>query len=66
MKKVKCVSIRPQFPKQVKIGNEYWIDEHSIFSMNNETFAAVYSDNEVSAETFIATMRLEHFEDVNE
>lgn len=43
MKSVKCISQREIFPNDLSIGAKYWLDENSIFEIDGEEYARIYT-----------------------
>ena len=41
---VECISERPYYPDQIKVGEEYWMDENSISNHDNEEYAKIFKD----------------------
>lgn len=60
MRKVKCISIRPLMPKQVEVGNIYYMDETTRWSDNEgDMYATIYADE--SKKHKIGNLLLSHF-----
>lgn len=65
MKKVKCVSIRGNFPKQIQIGNIYYIDENSKYIDNDGDEYAVIS-LDPNSDNKIGNLLTSHFNEIFE
>ena len=64
MKLVRCVSERKTNPSQIIVGNQYWIDENSIYKdSDNDEFVQVYLDE--SKQYPIGNMLISHFKNEN-
>ena len=64
MTKVICVSIRGTNPKQIAIGEEYWMDENSLYTDDDgDKYAMIYKTAEDNATGYdcIGIMKLSHF-----
>ena len=64
MTKVICVSIRETNPKQIAIGEEYWMDENSLYTDDDgDKYAMIYKTAEDNATGYdcIGIMKLSHF-----
>lgn len=62
---VKCISIREDFPEQIKIGKKYWIDPASLWTDGDgDEWIKVYSSLDNKEKNFIAQMKLEHFQTI--
>jgi len=60
MKKVKCISIREFMPKQIEVGNIYYMDEKTKWKdCDGDEYAVFYSDN--NGEDKIGNLLLSHF-----
>ena len=58
--KMECISIRPLFPEQIKIGKEYRIDKNSIFESKGTTYVAVYDGDK-----YVGILNLNHFKSID-
>ena len=41
---VECIYERSDYPDQIKVGKEYWMDEDSISNHDNEEYAKIFKD----------------------
>lgn len=63
MKKVKCISIRETEPNQIKVGQNYFIDETSKYvESDGDEYATVYEDE--AGTKVVANMLTSHFTEV--
>ena len=62
-KKLRCTSIRKEFPKQLIVGFIYYLKIGSEYSLDDseEVYGEIYNDPE--CESFVGNLNLNHFEE---
>lgn len=61
MTRARCISERKSIPDQIKVGNEYWIDESTAWKDHDgDEYAQVYLDKD--KEHRVGDLLISHFE----
>lgn len=62
MVEVRCVSDREDTPGSLEVGRTYWLDEESIYELNERKLGAFHVDSK--GEKYVGNLDIDHFEKV--